>query len=165
MSIRFNFTAEVILDKVYHTTRLIKMFDTCPDDGHKRYFLNRIKKNIEDIDKKIEKLGGLDRTLEQMGSYQSDWEEDYNNIKSFMETKDLSDDEEEARKARRKPKPVTATELNTNNVKEYKSIHAAHKDLGINPGQIKMCCEGTNNVKTGLSKKDGKRYEFHYASH
>ena len=38
--------------------------------------------------------------------------------------------------------------------KEYKSMHAVDKDLNINPGLIKCCCEGKNNVKSGFSKND-----------
>ena len=55
-----------------------------------------------------------------------------------------------------KGKSVIAIEIdNYKNVidrKEYKSMHAAGKDLNINPGLIKYCCEGRNNVKSGFSK-------------
>ena len=48
--------------------------------------------------------------------------------------------------------------------KEYKSMYAAGKDLNINPGLIKYCCEGKNNIKSGFSKNDGRRYRFIYTS-
>lgn len=90
-----------------------------------------------------------------------------NYIKSFLKT-NAALIEKEVRNTHRKPKPVVATELNTpegsrtmsetDNVKEYESMYGAYKALRVNPGQIKMCCEGTNNVKTAYSKKNGKRY-------
>ena len=46
--------------------------------------------------------------------------------------------------------------------KEYKSMYAAGKDLNINPGLIKYCREGKNNVKSGFSKNDIRRYRFIY---
>ena len=64
----------------------------------------------------------------------------------------------------RNPRLVIATEIgNEENIKEYKSTYATQKDLGINTGLIKMCCEGTNRVKCGISKVDGKKYRFEYA--
>ena len=46
--------------------------------------------------------------------------------------------------------------------KEYKSMYAAGKYLNINPWLIKYCCEWKNNVKSGFSKNDGRRYRFIY---
>ena len=46
--------------------------------------------------------------------------------------------------------------------KKYKSVYAAGKDLNINLGFIKYCCEGKNNVKSGFSKNDGRRNRFIY---
>lgn len=157
----------VLLDKIASTSRLVSGFEEF-NNRHKYNILMRIKYNMDIIEKKIEKLGGLSETLKQAGSSNVSWmKESFNDIKSFLNTKkDLLAEAQaiaEARKARRKPKPVAALEVNTNNFTGYKSIHAAYKDLGVNPGQIKMCCEGTNNVKTGLSKRNGKRYTFYYA--
>ena len=57
-------------------------------------------------------------------------------------------------------KPVKAIP-NKGKTKSYNSISAASKDLDITAGLISMCCRGTRNF--GMSKKDGKRYEFRYA--
>lgn len=67
-----------------------------------------------------------------MESHRSLVVEKLNTIKSFLDAKqDLMEDghaeEEATRTERRKPKPVIATELNTNNIKEYKSMHASQK--------------------------------------
>ena len=37
-------------------------------------------------------------------------------------------------------------------------MYAIHQHLGINPGIVKMVCEGLNNCNTGISKKDGSKY-------
>lgn len=44
----------------------------------------------------------------------------------------------------------------------FLSKYAAQQTLGINAGQIKMICEGENNVKRGKSKVNGKKYTFEY---
>ena len=41
-------------------------------------------------------------------------------------------------------------------------MYAVQQHLSINAGTVKMCCEGLNNCKTGLSKKDGHSYKFEY---
>ena len=156
---------EVLLDKIGSTSRLARGFDDFAD--HYKYTcLKRIKKNMDIIEKKIEKLGGLEKALEKIGTQQQMVRDGLNTIRTLLDAKrDLIEQgqiEEEARKQRRKPKPVIATDLDTNNTKEYESMYAAQKDLGVNPGQIKMCCEGTNHVKTAYSKKKGKRYNFKY---
>jgi hypothetical protein len=46
----------------------------------------------------------------------------------------------------------------------YNSLYAVNQHLGINAGTVKMACEGLNNVKSGISKKDGCRYTFNYVS-
>jgi hypothetical protein len=46
----------------------------------------------------------------------------------------------------------------------YNSLYAVNQHLGINAGTVKMACEGLNNVKSGISKKDGCRYKFNYIS-
>lgn len=58
---------------------------------------------------------------------------------------------------------VVATCLEDNTTKQYKSLYACSKDLNINSGIIKMCCENKNNVKFGVSKKDELKYSFVYA--
>jgi hypothetical protein len=46
-------------------------------------------------------------------------------------------------------------------VEEVKpSITQASKFSGVNPGQIKMICDGVNNCKTGT--KNGQKYRFEY---
>lgn len=153
----------MVLDRVNKTLKLIKLFDAFPNQ--QKYTLKRIKHNMDIIEKNMEKQGGI--SVKQVGLSNIEWvTKGVDDIKSFLNAKeDLLDQaqaEAELRKARRKPKPVVAKDLDTDEIIEYKSIHEAHKDLGVNPGQIKMCCEGKNNVKTGLSKKNGKRYTFYY---
>ena len=59
-------------------------------------------------------------------------------------------------------KLVKATDEN-GNVSYYDSLYAVNKELGINAGQVKMICEGINNVKSGFAKYDNyKRYTFQY---
>ena len=60
-------------------------------------------------------------------------------------------------------KKVKATNLETNEVSYYKSLYATQQHLGINCGIVSMCCQGINNVKSGISKKDNHRYSFEYA--
>lgn len=57
---------------------------------------------------------------------------------------------------------VKAINIESGDEKYFKSLYAAKQNLSINAGQIKMICEGKNHVKTGISKKDGKRYRFEY---
>ena len=48
-----------------------------------------------------------------------------------------------------------------NNDKED-NRYAINQHLGINAGIVKMVCEGLNNCKSGISKKDGCSYTFQY---
>ena len=41
-------------------------------------------------------------------------------------------------------------------------MYAVQQHLGINAGTVKMVCEGLNNYKSGISKKDGYSYVFQY---
>ena len=59
-------------------------------------------------------------------------------------------------------KCVKATNKNTNEVTYFKSMSAVTQHLSINTGIVKMVCEGLNNCKSGLSKKDGYSYTFEY---
>ena len=59
-------------------------------------------------------------------------------------------------------KCVKATNINTNEVSYYNSMYAIQQHLGINAGIVKMVCEGLNNCKSGISKKDGCSYTFQY---
>ena len=59
-------------------------------------------------------------------------------------------------------KYVKAINAETNETSYYKSLYATQKHLGINAGIVSMCCQGINNTKSGISKKDGKRYKFEY---
>ena len=61
-------------------------------------------------------------------------------------------------------KYVKAINIETNEVSHYNSLYETQQNLGINAGIISMCCQGINNVKSGVSKKDGKRYKFSYSS-
>ena len=51
-------------------------------------------------------------------------------------------------------KCVKATDCETNEVTHYNSMYAVQQHLQINVGIVKMVCEGINNCKTGISKKE-----------
>ena len=59
-------------------------------------------------------------------------------------------------------KCVKATNQNTNEATYFESLYAVNQHLGINAGIVKMVCEGLNNCKSGISKKDGHSYTFEY---
>ena len=59
-------------------------------------------------------------------------------------------------------KCVKATNINTNEESYYYSMYSINQHLGINAGIVKMVCEGINNCKSGISKKDGNSYTFQY---
>ena len=59
-------------------------------------------------------------------------------------------------------KCVKAINKNTNEVSYYNSMYAIQQHLSINVGIIKMVCEGLNNCKSGISKKDEHSYAFQY---
>lgn len=59
-------------------------------------------------------------------------------------------------------KCVKATNKNTNEVSYYNSMYAIQQHLKINVGIVKMTCDGINNCKSGVSKKDGHSYTFEY---
>ena len=59
-------------------------------------------------------------------------------------------------------KCVKALKKNTNEVSYFISMSAVQQHLGINVGIVKMVCEGLNNCKSGVSKKDGHSYTFQY---
>ena len=62
----------------------------------------------------------------------------------------------------RNKKHVKATNSSTNEVSYYNSLYAVQQHLQINAGIVKMVCEGINNCKTGISKKDNCHYKFEY---
>ena len=59
---------------------------------------------------------------------------------------------------------MNAINLSTKEEAYYKSIYAAQQKIGISISIsisiIKMVCEGLNNCKTSISKKDDQRYTF-----
>ena len=59
-------------------------------------------------------------------------------------------------------KCVKAINIETNEVTYFNSIYATEKYLGVNNGTIIKVCENKYFCKTGISKKDGKRYRFEY---
>ena len=61
-------------------------------------------------------------------------------------------------------KCVKATDCETNEVTHYNSMYAVQQHLQINAGIVKMVCEGINNCKTGISKKDNHSYKFEYVN-
>ncbi len=50
------------------------------------------------------------------------------------------------------------------NEKQYRSMYACQKDLSVNAGIIKYCCDGMNNVNGGYSKIDGMYFQFRYVN-
>ena len=59
-------------------------------------------------------------------------------------------------------KCVKAVNIDTKEVLYFNSMYAIQQHLQINAGIVKMVCEGLNNCKTGLSKKDNCSYKFEY---
>ena len=55
-------------------------------------------------------------------------------------------------------KCVKAINIEKNEVSYYNSMYSINQHLGINAGIVKMVCEGINNCKTGISKKDKFEY-------
>ena len=60
------------------------------------------------------------------------------------------------------PKSVVAVNLFTKKETNFKSLYSAGKMLGINPGQVKMICDGQKYCKTATSKINGQKYTFKY---
>ena len=63
-----------------------------------------------------------------------------------------------------KAKAIIATNLDTGEQTVYKSTTKASKVLGINSGQISMCCSGKYGNKSAICKRDNHRYTFDYES-
>ena len=61
-----------------------------------------------------------------------------------------------------KKRCIKAINQITKEVSYYKSMYSTQQHLSVNSGIIKMVCEGLNNCKSGISKKDGQRYIFQY---
>jgi HNH endonuclease len=59
------------------------------------------------------------------------------------------------------PRPVRAICVNNGKILMFKSQSNAGRMLGINPGGIKFCCDGTSN--SCRSKTSGLWYRFEYA--
>ena len=55
---------------------------------------------------------------------------------------------------------VKAINQTTQGVVYFNSMYAVQQRLSINTGIVKMVCEGINNCKTGISKKDAHQYKF-----
>ena len=60
------------------------------------------------------------------------------------------------------PKRVLAINLFTKKETNFKSLYSAGKMLGINPGQVKMICDGQKYCKTATSKINDQKYTFKY---
>ena len=71
-------------------------------------------------------------------------------------------DYEFAAKNHENRKCVKAVNKNTNEASYFNSLYSVQQHLGINAGIVKMVCEGINNAKSGISKKDGHSYTFKY---
>ena len=63
---------------------------------------------------------------------------------------------------RRNPKKVLAVNLLTKKETNFNSLYSVSKMLGINPGQVKMICDGQKYRKTATSKINGQKYSFSY---
>ena len=97
-------------------------------------------------DKKDNRLCNLQLITQQQNCKKSAKDRDYTFVAKNHENK----------------KCVKAITKNTNEVSYYNSMYAIQQYLGINAGIVKMVCEGINNCKSGVSKKDGQHYKFEY---
>ena len=61
-------------------------------------------------------------------------------------------------------KIVKSTCIETGEIDYFHSLYSVQRDLKINCGIVKMCCEGFNKVKSGKSKLKGKFYKFQYVN-
>ena len=61
-------------------------------------------------------------------------------------------------------KIVKSTCIETGEIDYFHSLYSVQRDLKINCGIVKMCCEGLNRVKSGKSKLNGKFYKFQYVN-
>ena len=61
-------------------------------------------------------------------------------------------------------KIVKSTCIETGEFDYFHSLYSVHRDLKINCGIVKMCCEGLNRVKSRNSKLNGKFYKFQYVN-
>ena len=59
-------------------------------------------------------------------------------------------------------KCVKAAHKNTDEVTYFNSLYAVQQHLSINAGIVNMVCEGLNNCKSGVSKKNRHSYTFEY---
>jgi len=59
-------------------------------------------------------------------------------------------------------KCVKTINQQTKEVIYYRSMYVTQQNLRINAGTIKMACDNLDNVKSGISKKDGCHYKFEY---
>ena len=59
-------------------------------------------------------------------------------------------------------KCVKAINVETKEITYYNSLYATQQHLGVNAGIVSMCCQGINNAKSGISKKDNQQYKFEY---
>ena len=57
---------------------------------------------------------------------------------------------------------VKAINKDTGEISHFNSLYSVQQHIGINAGIVKMVCEGLNNCKPGISKKDGCSYTFEY---
>ena len=59
-------------------------------------------------------------------------------------------------------KLVKSVCIETGDVDYFHSLYSVQKELDINSGLVKMCCEGKNYIKQGKSKVNGNTYTFEY---
>jgi len=59
-------------------------------------------------------------------------------------------------------KLVKSTCIETGEIDYFHSLYSIERDLKINCGIVKMCCEKLNRVKSGKSKLNGMSYKFEY---
>ena len=142
----------LVQNKLGYTVNLVESFNKS-SDRNKYLFYYHIKKNRKCIARNLEKARKVkDEEFQKWISEQIDIIDTFLNETTPPQKVDG-----------RNPKSIIATEVNNvDNIKEYKSMYATQKDLGINTGLIQMCCEGTNKVKSGISKTDGKKWKFQY---
>ena len=97
-------------------------------------------------DKKDNRLCNLQMLTQQQNSKKSANNRDY----SF------------AAKNHENRKCVRATNVTTNEVSYFYSMHAVQQHLHINAGTVRRVCEGVRGYKSGISTRDGQKYKFEY---
>lgn len=86
------------------------------------------------------------------------------NLQLAAQKENLGRDYSFLSEAKKNRKCVKATNLDTGERSYYYSMYAVKQFLKINPGTVKMICDGYNGYNRATSKVDGRIYTFSYIS-